>query len=58
MIHVPVGIEDAVNAGINLQFSGHTHNGQLFPFTLYAKILYPQVQAPEAQLCASDRAMK
>jgi hypothetical protein len=44
MFHVPVGMEDAVKAGINLQLSGHTHNGQLFPFTLFAKMLYPQVQ--------------
>ncbi len=44
MFHVPVGIEDAVKAGINLQLSGHTHNGQLFPFTLFAKMLYPQVK--------------
>ncbi len=44
MFHVPVGIDDAVRAGIKLQLSGHTHNGQLFPFTLFAKMLYPQVQ--------------
>ena len=44
MYHVPVGIDDAVKAGIKLQLSGHTHNGQLFPFTLFAKMLYPQVQ--------------
>lgn len=44
MFHVPVGMDDAVKAGISLQLSGHTHNGQLFPFTLFAKMLYPQVQ--------------
>ena len=44
MYHVPVGIDEAVKAGINLQLSGHTHNGQLFPFTLFAKMLYPQVK--------------
>ena len=44
MYHVPVGIDEAVKAGINLQLSGHTHNGQLFPFTLFAKLLYPQVK--------------
>ncbi|MCX5899376.1 MAG: hypothetical protein NTX06_01345 [Proteobacteria bacterium] len=43
MYHVPVGIDDAAGAGIKLQLSGHTHNGQLFPFTLFAKLLYPQV---------------
>ena len=44
MYHVPVGIDEAVKAGIKLQLSGHTHNGQLFPFTLFAKLLYPQVK--------------
>ncbi|MBN2105941.1 MAG: metallophosphoesterase [Deltaproteobacteria bacterium] len=44
MFHVPVGIEDAAKAGIKLQLSGHTHNGQLFPFTLFAKMLYGHVQ--------------
>jgi predicted MPP superfamily phosphohydrolase len=44
MFHVPVGIEDAVKAGIHLQLSGHTHNGQLFPFTLFAKMLYGHVR--------------
>lgn len=44
MFHVPVGMDDAVKAGIKLQLSGHTHNGQLFPFTLFARMLYPQVR--------------
>jgi uncharacterized protein len=44
MFHVPVGMDDAAKAGIKLQLSGHTHNGQLFPFTLFAKMLYPQVK--------------
>ena len=44
MYHTPVGIDDAAGAGIKLQLSGHTHNGQLFPFTLFAKMLYPQVK--------------
>ncbi len=41
MFHQPTGIEHAVRAGINLQVSGHTHNGQVFPFNLLAKIFYP-----------------
>ncbi len=43
LYHPPVGIEDALKAGINLQLSGHTHNGQLFPFTLLVKLFYQYV---------------
>jgi len=32
LYHPPMGIEDAKIIGINLQLSGHTHRGQLFPF--------------------------
>jgi predicted MPP superfamily phosphohydrolase len=32
--HEPEKLEEAEAAGIDLQFSGHTHDGQLFPFNL------------------------
>ncbi|MDD5458932.1 MAG: metallophosphoesterase [Phycisphaerae bacterium] len=32
LYHRPRGLEDAAKAGINLMLSGHTHNGQIFPF--------------------------
>lgn len=35
--HAPKNIDLANSAGINLQLSGHTHNGQLFPFNFLAK---------------------
>lgn len=43
LYHQPSGIEYAESAGINLQVSGHTHNGQLFPFNLLAKIFFPYI---------------
>lgn len=38
--HAPVGYEEAKNNGVNLQLSGHTHNGQIFPFSLLVKMRF------------------
>jgi predicted MPP superfamily phosphohydrolase len=38
--HQPWHLEDAEEAGVYLQFSGHTHNGQIFPFNLLVAALY------------------
>jgi predicted MPP superfamily phosphohydrolase len=38
--HQPVGLKEAVEAGIDLQVSGHTHRGQLWPFSLLTKRIY------------------
>ncbi|MBD3313664.1 metallophosphoesterase [Candidatus Woesearchaeota archaeon] len=35
MYHPPFSMEDAKNAGIDLQLSGHTHNGQIYPFNFF-----------------------
>lgn len=40
LFHAPKNIELAKKAGIDLQLSGHTHDGQLFPFNLLAKWMY------------------
>ncbi|MCP4489075.1 MAG: metallophosphoesterase [Gammaproteobacteria bacterium] len=32
LYHRPVGWESAIESGIDLMLSGHTHNGQIFPF--------------------------
>jgi len=38
--HTPVQLNDAVENGIDLQLSGHTHNGQMFPLNLITKMIY------------------
>lgn len=40
--HTPRKLEEAEEAGVALQLSGHTHNGQLFPFNLVVKRLYEE----------------
>lgn len=44
LYHVPAGLSDAAAAGIDLQLSGHTHNGQIFPFNYLARLFYPKVK--------------
>jgi len=41
MYHVPNELEAANHAGIDLQISGHTHKGQLFPFNLFSRLVFP-----------------
>ncbi len=38
--HQPFHLEDAANNNIDLQVSGHTHNGQFFPGNLLVKNMY------------------
>lgn len=38
--HQPVHLEEAEKAGIDLQLSGHTHAGQLFPLNLINQMVY------------------
>jgi predicted MPP superfamily phosphohydrolase len=38
--HRPIEIEQAVNAGVDILLSGHTHNGQLFPINLITRKIY------------------
>ncbi|MDR2449163.1 MAG: metallophosphoesterase [Prevotellaceae bacterium] len=38
--HQPVKLNEAVEAGIDLQVSGHTHRGQLWPFSILTKCIY------------------
>ena len=40
--HQPVRLQEAEEAGIDLQLSGHTHAGQLFPFNLINKRIWEQ----------------
>ncbi|MEI6400148.1 MAG: metallophosphoesterase [bacterium] len=38
--HIPIGIASIVDAGSTFAFSGHTHNGQAWPFSLLVKKIY------------------
>ena len=38
--HQPFHLEDAVKNGIDLQLSGHTHHGQLWPFNFITRMIY------------------
>lgn len=40
--HTPHNLEEAQGNGVALQVSGHTHNGQLFPFNLIVERLYEE----------------
>jgi predicted MPP superfamily phosphohydrolase len=41
MHHSPVGLEYVSASGAALMLSGHTHAGQIFPFTLVARLFFP-----------------
>ena len=41
MSHSPAGAQYADTAGIDLMLSGHTHGGQIFPFSLLSKLTFP-----------------
>jgi hypothetical protein len=38
--HQPINLDEAEQAGVDLQLSGHTHAGQLFPLNLINKLIY------------------
>jgi predicted MPP superfamily phosphohydrolase len=41
--HQPRGVDEAVRAGVELQLSGHTHGGQIFPFNFLVAAFYPYI---------------
>lgn len=47
LAHQPVVIDDAVRYGVDLQLSGHTHGGQLWPGSLIAGLANPTVAGLE-----------
>ncbi|MGW0578881.1 metallophosphoesterase [Streptomyces sp. NPDC002920] len=47
MAHQPVQIDDAVRHGVDLQLSGHTHGGQLWPGNLIAGAANPTLAGLE-----------
>jgi len=40
MDHQPFGLHEAVEQGVDLQLSGHTHHGQLWPFNAITNAIY------------------
>ncbi len=38
--HTPVKLEQAEKQGIDLQFSGHTHHGQIWPANIITNMIY------------------
>ncbi|MBV2355982.1 metallophosphoesterase [Streptomyces sp. J2-1] len=43
MAHQPVQVHESVRHGVDLQLSGHTHGGQLWPGSLLAELANPTV---------------
>ena len=41
--HTPLYAEEAADNGVNLMLSGHTHNGQIWPFKYLVKLQFPHV---------------
>jgi predicted MPP superfamily phosphohydrolase len=44
LAHQPRDFEGSVRAGVDLQLSGHTHGGQIFPFSLAVAATFPYVK--------------
>lgn len=40
LYHVPTNLREIQAAGINLQLSGHTHRGQLWPFNFITSLVF------------------
>lgn len=38
--HTPLDLDEAKEGGVTMQISGHTHNGQLFPFNLITSLIF------------------
>ncbi len=43
LAHQPKSVVEAARLGVGLQLSGHTHGGQLWPFTLFVQLAQPYV---------------
>ena len=43
LAHQPVLIDEAVARGVDLQLSGHTHGGQMWPFHYIVRLVHPSI---------------
>jgi predicted MPP superfamily phosphohydrolase len=43
LAHQPRQVKEAVALGVDLQLSGHTHGGQIFPFSLLVRLFEPRL---------------
>jgi predicted MPP superfamily phosphohydrolase len=43
MYHRPDSFEYAVSKGVDLELSGHTHNGQIFPFNFIVRMFFSRI---------------
>lgn len=43
LCHSPWEVERAAELGVDLMLSGHTHDGQIWPFTYLVRLMYPYV---------------
>lgn len=43
LYHLPKGLKESNEAGIDLQLAGHTHNGQMIPFNFLVKLMFPYI---------------
>jgi predicted MPP superfamily phosphohydrolase len=57
LAHQPKAIEEAARLGVGLQLSGHTHGGQIWPFSFFVGLAQPYVaglhQHGDAQIYVS-----
>ncbi len=44
--HQPFDLEQSATAGVDFQFSGHTHHGQVFPMSLATNAVYTVAHGP------------
>jgi predicted MPP superfamily phosphohydrolase len=44
LFHRPRGLEAAASAGVNLIISGHTHNGQIYPFNFLVSRVFDRIK--------------
>lgn len=56
LAHQPRSVFDAAKAGVDLQISGHTHNGQMFPFNFFVAMAQPYMKGL-ARVVESKRPM-